>query len=1017
MNLIEAYLKRPHLVSALLLLAAGLGVVGYNSLPFKLFPDTERPQVAVVTSLPGASAADIESDLTRPIERELSGLDEVRDIRSTSRDEVSAVTVEFRYTRDLSAAATDVSNALDKLRSRFPPGTRAPILFKVSSATAAVMTLAMSPAEDSHLDLSMVRQIADNQIRDRLLQLPEVADAEVFGANQPVILVQPDQDRLQRRGLTVADLSAALARTNANQPAGLVIRGEQQIVLKRRGELQTVSDVGRVVLSGKGPGVIRIEDVADVRRGLMEPRSAFAANGKTAIAINIQRQMDGNVLETIAAVQSVLPRLEAAFPGIEFSIPDSQEELVTLSVSNMRDALKSSILMTLTVLFLFLGTGRSLALVGVSLPMTFLLTFSLMWLGGMELNIVTLTAITLAVGMLVDDSIVVVENIQRHLEELGEDVRQAVIGGTKEIFLADFAGTATTVLALAPILFVGGYVQRVMRPLALTLIIALASSFVISVTIIPLLAPWILPSKGNENKNMLERAVSRLAAAVLNPLRRMYVNTTRLALGHRFLFLLAGLIALAVSARQMPLAGQDLLPPMDTGIVKVNFDADAGTSLQGTQRLLEKMEKIVSQTPGVKSSMAMIGAEPDVISFGSGRNSSQGSMTINFVDRFSRKESIWELEDEMRRRFLELPGLHSVDVFDYGATPLSTIKAPVDVMIQGSDLDVLDSLGHEIAERMRKQLRGATSIGRTWRMDSEEAILELNETQLARYSIDPATVTAQLGSAVNGLPASILRVPNQNGQMIWIQADSDHRDRLEALENWPIRIPKGLVPLAQLGSIRKVPSTQVITHEGLQRTLDITAFRRQRAISHMEADLDGILADLPVPPGVTISRQGEISQMKESFARLGGALSLSLLLLFFSLVPTFRSWLHPVTIMSVIPLGIIGAAWMLLISGRHACMPAMMGLILLGGIVVNNSILLLDFARAAREQGMPLDEALLKAVGVRMRPILMTATSTIVGMIPIAMEWSIIIYSLLEDLKSAVGKLFDRKKTTATEPV
>jgi len=1004
-SFVDSYLKRPHLVSALLLLSAGLGIIGYNRLPFKLFPDTERPQVAVVTVLPGASAPDVESDLTRPIERELSALDDVRAVRSTSRDQVSAVTVEFRYTRDLASATTDVANALKKVESRFPRGTRAPILFQVSSATAPVMTLALRPKEGSHVDLSMVRQMAENPIRDRILQLPEVANVEVFGGHEPVILVTPDRDALERYRLGVADLAAALAAANANQPAGLVIGGGSQIVLKRNGALADAGDVARVVVTERGPGIVRVGDVAAVRRGTAEPQSAFHGDGAPAIALNIQRQRDGNVLDTIHAVKALMPRLEAEFPSVAFSIPDSQEGLLTLSVSNMRDALKSSILMTVTVLFLFLASGRSLALVGLSLPMTFMLTFGVMWLGGMELNIVTLTAITLAVGMLVDDSIVVVENIQRHLDELGKPVRRAVVDGTKEILLADFSGTATTVLALVPIVFVGGYVQRVMRPLALTLIIALLASFFVSVTIIPLVAPSILRRHENGRGTLPERLTARLADAVLGRLRSFYQGTARLALDHRALFLLAGAVMFVIAARQMPLAGRDLMPPMDTGIVKVAFEADAGSSLSATERLLSRMEAIIASTPGVESSIAMIGSEPDVISFGSGRTPRQGSITVNFVDRFHRPETIWQIEDDLREAFRRLPGLYHVDVSDYGATPLSTIKAPVDVMITGPDLETLASIGRDVEERLRTHLRGATSIGLSWRLDSQEAALELDPGQLARYGISPAAVTAQLGGAVGGAPASTLRVPNQDGQPILVQLPAAQRADLDSLETFPIRTPRGVVPLAQLGSIERRGAAQVITHQGLQRTLDVMAYRRTRAISHLQEDVLAALDGLQLPPGYTISHEGEISQMNESFARLGGALSLSLILLFFSLVPTFRSWLHPVTIMSVIPLGVIGASWALLISGRHACMPAMMGLILLGGIVVNNSILLLDFARSAHEKGAALDEALVDAVGVRMRPILMTATSTIAGMIPIAMEWSIGLERLSPLAMVAVGGL------------
>jgi multidrug efflux pump subunit AcrB len=1024
---VDSYLERPHLVASLLILGAVLGIIGYNQLPLKLFPDTERPQIAVITVHQGASALDVESDITRPIEKELSALEQIRAVRSTSRDEVSVVTAEYRYSKDLDSASNEVANALDRITSRLPRGIRPPMIFKISSATPAVMTLAMAPQDGTHLDLSMVRQIAANQVKDRLLQLPEVANAEVFGAHDPVIMVMPDRNRLDRYGLTAADLQRALTAANANQPAGLIIDDGSQIVLKRTGAVSSVSDIERVVLTRNGPGVIRINDVATVRRGVTDPRSAYFGNGRPAIAINIQRQLSGNVLDTVAAVQCLLPELERDFPNIDFSVPDSQEGLVTVAVSNMQGALRSSILMTVAVLFLFLASGRSLTLVGISLPMTFLLTFGVMWLGGMELNIVTLTAITLAVGMLVDDSIVVVENIQRHLDELGKPVRRAVVDGTKEILLADFSGTVTTVLALAPIIFVGGYVERVLRPLSLTLIIALISSFVVSVTIIPLLAPLILRRSGERTPSLPERLAARLADAVLDRLRIFYQSTLRIALKRRVLFLLVAVGLLAVSARQLPLAGRDLMPPMDTGIIKIAFEADAGSSIEVTEAILSEMQVTISSMPEVVSISAVIGAEPAVVSFGSGQTPRQGSITVNLVDRFHRDLSSWEIEEDLRTRFHPIPGLASVDVYGFGATPLSTILAPIDVMISGPDLKTLDRLGREVEQRLYETMRGVTSISRTWRLDTLEAALELDSGKLALYGVGPDEVTAQIAGVVGGMPASALRTPNQDSQTIWIQAPAGDRADLESLETLTIRTPRGVVPLAQLGTFKLIPGTQIITHQGLERTLDIKVFRARRAISHLNEDKLEALKGIELPPGYRISYQGEISQMNEAFGRLAAALGLSVVLLFFALVPSFRSWLHPITIMSVIPLAVIGAAWALLIFDRHACMPAMMGLILLAGIVVNNSILLLDFAANARSGGASVDDALVAAVGVRMRPILMTATSTVVGMIPIALEWAVglerlsplavvaiggllvatfltmiyvpIVYSLLEDLR------------------
>jgi len=773
---VEAYLKKPHLVTSLVLLAAVIGFVGYRQIPVNLFPDSERPQIAVVTVYPGASPQEVESSVTRTIEQELSGLELVRRVSSVSKNEVSAVTVEFEYAKGLDSAATDVANGLQKIQATLPATIRPPMIFKVSSATPAVLTLAVRPKPDSPLDLSMARQIAENLLQDRLLQLPEVSNVEVFGAHQPVVRIAVDRDRLERFELTPLDIRRALLAFNANQPVGLLIDSERQFLLKRTGEFQNLDDVGRITVAHRGDGDVHLADVAEIGRGTLEPQSAYHGNGQAAIAVNIQRATSGHALTTIGDVAGLLPQLERDYPGLEFSIPDTQGELIKLSVGNMLDALRDAVILTVLVVFLFLADLRGMLLAAISIPFTYLLTFATMWLIGYEFNMVTLTAVIIAVGMLVDDAIVVLENIERHHREKGLDLRQAVIGGTEEVVLAIFSGTYSTVMVLLPIVFIGGFVQTVLRPLSVSLLVALLASYVVSVTVIPLLAPWVLRRKGGAERNRFERVVHRVQSFFLDPLRNAYVRLTGLALQHRWAFLAVGAVLFVLSARQMPLVGRDLMPPMDTGIVKIALETDSNTSLSETERILSRMESIIRARPEVTAVSSVVGSEPAVISFGAGRPPQHGMITVHLLDRFHREDNIWQIEAALRDEFLGIPGLKSVDVYDFGATPLSSIRAPVDVMISGPDLEELDRLGNEVARRLRDNVRGATSISRSWSLDSLEAAFSANPERLALYRISPAEVTAQLQAAVRGFPSSVFRVPNQNGLDLWVQypAAADH---------------------------------------------------------------------------------------------------------------------------------------------------------------------------------------------------------------------------------------------------
>ena len=1048
MNFVERYLKKPHLITSLVLLAAVVGFVGYRHMPVNLFPDSERPQIAVVTVYPGASAADVESEVSRTIEKELNTIEQVRRVTSVSKDEVSAVTVEFKYSKGLDSAATDVANGLQKIKAQLPDSIRPPMIFKVSSATPAVMTLALRPKTGSPLDLSMVRQLADNQIKERLLQLPQVANVEVFGAHQPVVRVTLDRDKLQRFGLTPADVSQRLAAFNANQPIGLLLTSGSQYLFKRTGEFQNLSDAAGIVVAHRPEGDVHLGDIATVRRGVIEPQSAYHGGGQPAIAVNIERANSGNALKTIADVAGALPVLEKDFPGIQFSIPDTQGELIQLSVGNMMDALRDAVIMTVIVIFLFLADLRGMLLAAISIPFTYLLTFAVMWLIGYEFDMVTLTAVIIAVGMLLDDAIVVLENIERHLHEKGTNAQQAVVGGTQEVMLAIFSGTYATVMVLLPIIFIGGFVQTVLRPLSISLVVALIASYVISVTVIPLLAPVILRRKSGAGRNRFERVVSRFGTWVVDPVRDFYVGLTAFALKHRFWFIPPAMILLVLSLRQMPLIGRDLMPPMDTGIVKINFETDANTSLAKTESTLSRMEQLIRKRPEVTSVSSLIGSEPAVISFGAGRLPQQGNITVHLTDRFHRKASIWQIEDSLRDEFRQLPGLKSVDVFDFGATPLSSIRSPVDVMISGPDLGTLDRIGRDVEQRLQKNLRGATSITRSWTLDSVEVQFTANAEKMALYQISPAAVAGQLAGAVRGMPGSVFRIPNQDGLTLWIQLPQAQREHAAQLETYPIQTPVGAVPLAQLGAISRQPVASVITRQGLERTLDIQAYRARQPITHLQEDVTKALHGLVLPPGYSLSQEGEVKQMNESFTRLGQALLLGLVLLYFSLVPAFKSWIHPLTIMSAIPLALIGAAWAMLLAGKHGCMPSMMGMILLAGIVVKNSILLIDFIAAAKARGANTYDALVGSVRIRTRPILMTAVGTAVGMLPIALQWAIglerlsplavvaiggllvstfltmvyvpIIYSLFEDAELAVKRLFHRRgtgtPTTLTPP-
>ncbi|MBS3731705.1 MAG: efflux RND transporter permease subunit, partial [Desulfobacterales bacterium] len=508
-----------------------------------------------------------------------------------------------------------------------------------------------------------------------------------------------------------------------------------------------------------------------------------------------------------------------------------------------------------------------------------------------------------------------------------------------------------------------------------------------SVTVIPLLGRRLLKPGGQ--KNTLESGIERIRNAVIIPFQKFVVAGFRV--GTTRWFILIGpllIVVLVAGLRQMPLAGRDLMPPMDTGIIKVSFETWPGMSVERTRKVAARMEQVLTETPGYIRMSTAVGAEPAVISFGSERTPQEGIITAHFKNRFERPKSIWEIEADLRAAFSKIPGLKTVHVYDFGATPLSAIAAPVDVMISGPDPQILNSLADEVKNRLQ-QVKGLKSVSRTWDFTKREILIDLDEERLTGYGISPQAVADTLSAATVGRQAALFRIAGQDGYPIRMRFYPEQINSIRAVSTLQVPTPRGTVPLKEIAKIRTDWKQSRITRENLQPTVDVIGYRAKAPISFLHGQVKEILADMDLPAGYSLEHTGEISFMEKSFGRLGKSMALAIVLLYFALVITFGSYAHPVIIMSAIPLAFIGVPWGMLAAGRHFCMPAAMGMILLSGIVVNNSILLIDYIDNARKNGAALAEAVEDGIRRRSRPILMTALSTIAGMSPIALELAV----------------------------
>ncbi len=988
-----------------ILAIAVFGTVAYYEIGVDFFPDAERPGVVVLVEAPGMSAEDIEQDISRPIERTCYSIDSVRKVSSINRDSMAVINVEFNYKKPLDAALLEVSNAIKTVR--LPEIAKTPVLFKTGDFTRPIMTLAVS-SKDGLLPISMVRQVADNELKDRLLTIEDVASVEVFGGEKRQLQVSIDIKKMLQYGLMPSDIISALKENNISLPAGILINNKNSILLKLDAEARLVSELGEIMLKGRN-GVVALKDIASINMTTADRYSSFFYNGKQTVAINLLRSQYANTLETILKVKRVLPDIQKEFPGLDIRIADSQERVIELSVTNLKSSLFIAVILTVVVLFFFIGQLRVSFLVALSLPLTYLLTFIVMWAMDMRFNIITMSAIIISSGMLVDNNIVVAENIQRHLNMKSTSMLRAIADATSEVAISIFSGTLSTILVLIPVMFLGGYVQKILKPLAVTLVITLIASYIVALWFVPVLYPWVyrVVSKLGFIETLADRIAELSQRYIVDSIRDFFAGFFKLVNRYRILVIPLILLFPLSMALMDSLVGRDLMPPMDTGIVMIDLKLSPEYSVQKTEEILRKIDReVFSRYNDITiSKLAYIGSEPGLISFGSGRTQSDIAITLNFVDRFHRNKTVWEIEEEIRNYLERVKGVFVVNVREYGATPLSSIAAPIDVQVAGSDIKQLDKIAAEI-ERKLIQRPGFTSISRNWYLNKKQYMIRFDKKKAAYYGVSPLDVSYYLAQMLGGVPGGVLRVEGQDGIEIRTVAEQDVRGSIERIETLPIPTKKGYIPLNEIAQIRPSFVSQLYTRDDLSCTVHVYGYKATAPTTFLDKQRDIVLKGIDIPSGISISKEGEIKQMTESFGRLGKALIYSLILLLLAFVVIFRSFSDSLIIMLAIPLSFIGAVWGLLIAGKHGCMPAFMGFILLIGVIVNNSILLVDFVKRYRHRFKDPYHAVYEAVRVRTRPVVATAVTTIAGMIPIATERAFGLERLSPLAIVAIGGLF-----------
>ena len=967
----ERSIRRSVTTSMIYLCLVGYGAFVLYNLPLNRLPDVELPVIAVITTYTGASPADIETLVTSPIERAVSSVEGVETVRSTSRQGTSLVIISFTWGRDMDDAETDVRKNIELFAGDFLPDEASrPLTFAFDPSLAPVIFLGMEGTIDPH----RLRTIASEEVQPFLARLDGVAAAEVMGGLDRQIHVRLDPIWLQANGISPQQVVDALAAANVVVPSGAIDDGTQLLNIQPTASFRSVEEIEEVVVGVRGTRPVRLAEVAEVVDGFEEETHVVAVNGSSAVLVAVRKQSDANTVAVARAVRAALPELNARLPdGVRIVSIFDESDSILRAIGNLGTTAWQGFALTAIVLLAFLRSWRASVINMLAIPISIVVGFVAMSMMGVTLNLISMAGLVLAIGMVVDNATVVLECTYQYLER-GLTPRRAAIEATKEMTLPVVASTLTTVVVFVPILLVEGIAGELFRDLVLTITTSLLASLLVSITLVPMLAAHLL---GTDLETRFARFIKRMTW-FLDALGPLYDRSLRWSLAHPGTVLGLALAAFLGSLAIVPFLGRDFLPPTDNSDVRIEVTAAPGISIDEMRERIAGVEDVIrDEVPETRVIYTDYGqAEGFSAIFGATAN--RGTIRLRLVPPLERDRSQREIEQAFTRRFRDVPGIDlRIATFGLGGGA----GGDVEVKLYGDDLDELRLTG----ERLRDELgaiEGVVDTRFSMTTGNPELDVVFDREHMRNLGLTPAGVASTLAAYFQGIPAGVFREDGDE-HMIRVRAPREYRADLDALRYLPIPLPVGgTIPLASIATVGDRLGATDIERENQRRLVTITLVGTGSDLGALTERVEAALRTADLPDEVDWEIGGTAEDLRDAFFKLAMALLAALILVYMVMASEFESLLEPFVIMVTVPLAIIGVVLALAITGTSIQVTALVGVILLGGVVVNNGIVLIDVLKRRRAEGKDLKEATLEAGRTRLRPILITAITTIVGMVP-----------------------------------
>lgn len=957
-----------------------MGFYSISRIPIDLYPELDPPYISVITTYPGANSSDIETNVTKVLEDALNSVDKLKEITSTTSDNISLITMEFEWETDLNEATAEIRDMIDRVYQFMPEDVERPTIFKFNTSSMPIVFYAVTANES----FPGIEKILDEKVINRLNRIEGVAQAAMMGQPKRIVYVDIDPNRLEAYNLTLEQLSGTITGENLNLPSGSIKMGMMDYQLRVQGEFQESAELNDLIVGNYNGNPIYLKDVATVKDTLKEVSLDEKINGETGLRFFVMKQSGANTVRVAREVQEEVALLKKELPSdVEISLIMDTSTFIKGSISNLSETLMYALFFVVLVVLFFLGRWRATFIIALTIPISLIVAFVYLYITGGSINVISLTSLSIAIGMVVDDAIVVLENITKHIER-GSRPREAAIYATNEVWQSVIITTLVVVAVFFPLTLVGGMTGVMFNQLGWIVTITIVTSTLAAITLTPMMSALMLRlRKKHENKGLYGRVIEPM----LDRLDEFYVNSLRVALNHKKKVVFISLAIFAVSIYAGKFIGTDFMPQTDESRITLAGELQTGTRVEESMAVARKIEKMLKENyPEIEIIATSAGADDEGSMFSLFQ--STGSNVFNMMMRLSlpndRERSVWEITADLRERLKQYPELISYNMETTGGFGMGGSNT-VDIEIYGYDFNTTNAIGSEVKALVEK-IPGAVDVKISRDEDKPELQVKLDKQKLALHGLSTAQAAAQIRNRVYGLTASLYRELGDEYD-IRLRLEEDYRNSTSDLEALTLFTPQGnKIKLSEVAQVIEYWGPPSIQHKKRERVLTISAKPEKISLGQLAAKIETEMAKVKVPDDVLIRTGGTFKEQQESFADLGLLMLISLLLVFIVMASQFESFKMPFVIMFSIPFAFTGVILALFITNTTLSLVAALGAVLLIGIVVKNGIVLVDFTNLLRDREMPLNEAVIAAGKSRLRPVLMTALTTILGMLPLALS-------------------------------